>query len=177
MQIADFLRSNKEYKCAWLRRRAGIGVLGSGTDGMMVVCLVTDNGNYYGGTSYNSSTGIFYVRKFGAVGDGITDDTEAFKTASDMACLFESGVLLVPYSYSLMIQSTIFTVPCQSGFRINEISLQGGGLIDGRGKKWWDLPCRPHKGANRTTLSGPCYSPIVSESLCLISLLDSHSNH
>ncbi|THG12301.1 hypothetical protein TEA_001488 [Camellia sinensis var. sinensis] len=123
-----------------------------------------------------------------------------------MACLYESGVLLVPFSYSFMIQSTIFTGPCQSGFvfqvdgilmppdgpdlwpdsnsknqwlifyRINEISLQGGGLIDGRGKKWWDLPCNPHKGANRTTLSGPCDSPIVSESLCLISLPDSHSN-
>ncbi|KAI7983212.1 Polygalacturonase [Camellia lanceoleosa] len=144
-----------------------------------------------GGTSYNSSTGVFDVRKFGAVGDGITDDTEAFKTAWDMACLFESGVLLVPYSYSFVIQSTIFTGPCQSGFvfqvdgtlmlpdgpdlwpdsnskhqwlifyRINEISLQGGGLIDGRGKKWWDLPCKPHKGANRTTLSGPCDSPIA----------------
>ncbi|CAL5425857.1 unnamed protein product [Camellia sinensis] len=139
-----------------------------------------------GGTSYNSSTGVFDVRKFGAVGDRITDDTEAFKTAWDMACLFESGVLLVPFSYSFMIQSTIFTGPCQSGFvfqvdgtlmppdgpdlwpdsnsknqwlifyRINEISLQGGGLIDGRGKKWWDLPCKPHKGANRTTLSRPC---------------------
>ncbi|CAL5327096.1 unnamed protein product [Camellia sinensis] len=30
-------------------------------------------------------------------------------------------------------------------YRINEISLQGGGLIDGRGKKWGDLPCKPHK--------------------------------
>ncbi|GMP33417.1 hypothetical protein CsSME_00006743 [Camellia sinensis var. sinensis] len=119
-----------------------------------------------------------------------------------MGCLFESAVLLVPYRYSFMIQSTIFTGPCQSGFvfqvdgtlmppdgpdlwldsnskhqwlifyRINEISLQGGGLIDGRGKKWGDLPCKPHKGANRTTLSGPSYSPIVSESLCLISLPD-----
>ncbi|GMP87392.1 hypothetical protein CsSME_00039785 [Camellia sinensis var. sinensis] len=130
-----------------------------------------------GGTSYNSSTGVFDVRKF----------------AWDIACLFESGVLLVPFSYSFMIQSTIFTGPCQSGFvfqvdgtlmppdgpdlwpdsnsknqwlifyRINEISLQGGGLIDGRGKKWWDLPCKPYKGANRTTLSGPCDSPIVSD--------------
>ncbi|XVF22026.1 hypothetical protein REPUB_Repub12eG0138900 [Reevesia pubescens] len=47
-------------------------------------------------------------------------------------------------------------------YRINGMSLQGGGLIDGRGQKWLDLPCKPHKGINRTTLSGPCDSPIVS---------------
>ena len=30
-------------------------------------------------------------------------------------------------------------------FRINGMSLEGSGLIDGRGAKWWDLPCKPHK--------------------------------
>jgi hypothetical protein len=25
------------------------------------------------------------------------------------------------------------------------MSLEGSGLIDGRGQKWWDLPCKPHK--------------------------------
>jgi len=30
-------------------------------------------------------------------------------------------------------------------YRINEMSLQGGGVINGRGEKWWDLPCKPHK--------------------------------
>ncbi|PSS06072.1 Polygalacturonase [Actinidia chinensis var. chinensis] len=128
---------------------------------------------------------------FGAVGDGITDDTDAFKTVWDTACQVESGVLLVPNGYSFMIQSTIFTGPCQSGFvfqvdgtimppdgpglwpqniskrqwlvfyRINQMSLQGSGLIDGRGEKWWNLPCKPHKGVNGTTLPGPCDSPIA----------------
>ncbi|KAK9266703.1 hypothetical protein L1049_007356 [Liquidambar formosana] len=64
--------------------------------------------------SYNS-TGVFNVRTFGAIGDGITDDTEAFKATWDTACqVEESAVLLVPYGYSFMIQSTIFTGPCQS---------------------------------------------------------------
>ncbi|KAG8381968.1 hypothetical protein BUALT_Bualt05G0027700 [Buddleja alternifolia] len=31
-------------------------------------------------------------------------------------------------------------------FRVNEMSLQGGGLIDGRGEQWWELPFKPHKG-------------------------------
>ncbi|XP_022759654.1 polygalacturonase At1g48100 [Durio zibethinus] len=139
----------------------------------------------------NNSTGVFDVKKFGAVGDGVTDDTEAFKMAWDSACQVNSAVLHVPYGFSFMIQSTIFTGPCQGGlvfqvdgtlmppdgpdawpknnskhqwlvfYRINGMSLQGGGLINGRGQKWWDLPCKPHKGTNRTTLSGPCDSPIA----------------
>ncbi|KAG4119953.1 hypothetical protein ERO13_D11G111900v2 [Gossypium hirsutum] len=139
----------------------------------------------------NISTGVFDVRNFGAVGDGVTDDTEAFKMAWDSACQVNASVLHVPSGFSFMIQSTIFTGPCQGGlvfqvdgtlmppdgpedwpknsskrqwlvfYRINGMSLQGGGLIDGRGQKWWDLPCKPHKGINRTTLSGPCDSPIA----------------
>lgn len=143
---------------------------------------------YNDGNSYNS-TGLFDVRNFGAVGDGIADDTEAFKMAWDTACQSDSAVILVPYGFSFMIQSTIFTGPCQGGlifqidgtlmppdgpdswlknnsrrqwlvfYRINEISLQGGGLIDGRGEKWWNLPCKPHKGINGTSMPGPCDSP------------------
>ncbi|KAL0420166.1 UNVERIFIED_CONTAM: Polygalacturonase [Sesamum radiatum] len=139
----------------------------------------------------NKYNGIYDVRMFGAVGDGVTDDTEAFKTAWDSACQTDAGVLLVPYSYTFMIQSTIFTGPCESGFvfqvdgtimppdgpdswpknysrrqwlvfyRVDEMSLQGGGLIDGRGEQWWNLPCKPHKGANGTTLREPCDSPIA----------------
>ncbi|KAK1560667.1 hypothetical protein Q3G72_029468 [Acer saccharum] len=135
---------------------------------------------------------VFDVRKFGAIGDGLTDDTEAFKMAWDSACQEEdSAVLLVPYGSSFMIQSTIFTGPCQGGlvfqvdgtlmppdgpdswaqknskrqwlvfYRVKQMSLQGGGVIDGRGQKWWDLPCKPHKGINGTTLPGPCDSPIA----------------
>ncbi|KAL4603893.1 hypothetical protein ACB092_10G156000 [Castanea dentata] len=136
-------------------------------------------------------TGLFDVRNFGAVGDGVADDTEAFKMAWDTACQSDSAVILVPYGFSFMIQSTIFTGPCQAGlvfqidgtlmppdgpdswpknnsrrqwlvfYRINEMSLQGGGLIDGRGEKWWNLPCKPHKGINGTTVPGPCDSPIA----------------
>lgn len=29
-------------------------------------------------------------------------------------------------------------------YRISRMSLQGGGVIDGRGEKWWNLPCKPH---------------------------------
>ncbi|XP_024020047.1 polygalacturonase At1g48100 [Morus notabilis] len=137
-----------------------------------------------------NSSGVFDVRKFGAAGDGVTDDTDAFKMAWDTACQSDSAssLILVPKGFSFMIQSTIFTGPCKSSlvfqvdgtvmppdgpdswpnnssrrqwlvfYRINEMALQGGGLIDGRGQKWWDLPCKPHKGKNGT---GPCDSPIA----------------
>ncbi|KAG4981712.1 hypothetical protein JHK87_026461 [Glycine soja] len=148
----------------------------------------SDNENYH-----NASNSLFDVRTFGAIGDGITDDTESFKMAWDTACQSESPVkvILVPQGFSFVIQSTIFTGPCKGGlvlkvdgtlmppdgpeswpknnskrqwlvfFRINGMSLEGSGLIDGRGAKWWDLPCKPHKGPNGTTSPGPCDSPVA----------------
>ncbi|XVF05906.1 hypothetical protein REPUB_Repub06bG0002300 [Reevesia pubescens] len=146
--------------------------------------------------SYNANnpSSIFNVLDFGAIGDGMTDDTQAFKLAWDMACQNESAVLLVPDGHSFMLQSTIFTGPCKTAdivfqidgtimppdgpdswprnsskrqwlvfYRINGMAMQGGGLINGRGEKWWDLPCKPHKGINGTTMPGPgpCDSPVA----------------
>ncbi|KAJ0250094.1 Pectin lyase-like superfamily protein [Hirschfeldia incana] len=135
------------------------------------------------------------VRNYGAVGDGITDDTDAFKTAWDSACNNDKedntvSVLLVPFGLTFVIHSTIFTGPCRSyqyfqvdgtivprdgpeswpsGFnkrqwlvfyRVKGMALIGSGVIDGRGQKWWDLPCKPHRNINKTTtLTGPCESP------------------
>ncbi|KAM0960824.1 hypothetical protein ACFX13_026388 [Malus domestica] len=144
-------------------------------------------------TNPHHSSGAFDVRSFGAVGDGQTDDTAAFKMAWDTACQSDESAarILVPQGFSFMIQSTIFTGPCLGGlvlqvdgtlvppdgpeswpknisrhqwlvfYRVNEMSLQGGGVIDGRGEKWWNLPCKPHRGINGTTLPGPCDSPIA----------------
>ncbi|KAF9681459.1 hypothetical protein SADUNF_Sadunf05G0003700 [Salix dunnii] len=135
---------------------------------------------------------VYNVLSFGAVGDGLTDDTRAFKMAWDTACLQnESAILLAPDDYSFMIQPTIFTGPCKTTlafqidgtimppdgpeawpskmnnrqwlvfYKIKGMSMQGGGVIDGRGEKWWNLPCKPHKGANGTALPGPCDSPVA----------------
>ncbi|KAL9141131.1 hypothetical protein ABFS82_14G083200 [Erythranthe guttata] len=140
----------------------------------------------------NSSAAVFSVMSYGAVGDGVSDDTQAFKTAWDNACQSdESAVILVPKHYTFMIQSAIFTGPCKNGlvfqiegsmmppdgpnswpknfskrqwlvfYRINGMTMQGGGLIDGRGQKWWDLPCKPHKVKNGTIPPGPCDSPVA----------------
>lgn len=71
----------------------------------------------------NNSSGVFDVRTYGAIGDGISDDTEAFKTAWDTACQVDSAVILVPHGHSFMIQSTIFTGPCQSGLVLQVINV------------------------------------------------------
>ena len=67
---------------------------------------------------------VFNVRSFGAVGDGITDDTQAFNLAWDTACQAQgSRTLLVPNGHVFMIQSTIFTGPCKSGLTFKVMSL------------------------------------------------------
>nr|GEW84327.1 polygalacturonase At1g48100-like [Tanacetum cinerariifolium] len=143
-------------------------------------------------TDQSSTSKVFNVMSFGAIGDGVTDDTQGFKMAWDSACdSDEPATLLVPKHYTFLIQSTIFTGSCGYGivfqiegtimapdgprvwpkgmsmrqwlvfYRVNGMSLKGGGVIDGRGAKWWDLPCKPHKGPHGKTLPGPCDSPVA----------------
>ncbi|KAG4913848.1 hypothetical protein JHK85_055238 [Glycine max] len=135
---------------------------------------------------------VFNVKSFGAVGDGVSDDTEAFKLAWDAAChAEESGTLFVPKGHIFMIQSTTFTGPCNSKltfkvdgtiwppdgpdswplssrkrqwlvfYRINGMLMQGSGLIDGRGEKWWNLSYKSHKGANGAKQLGPGDRPVA----------------
>lgn len=68
------------------------------------------------------SDNIFNVRSFGAVGDGVADDTEAFKTAWVSACEASPAVVLVPAGFTFMIQSIIFTGPCQNGIVLQVIN-------------------------------------------------------
>lgn len=146
----------------------------------------SDNGNIT-----NVQVNVFDVRSFGALGDGLTDDTLAFKSAWDAACQAENARVLAPRGYTFLLQPLIFTGPCKNGvvfqlegsimppdgpeswpknsskrqwlifYRTHGLTLQGGGLIDGKGDNWWNLPCKPHKGINGTTMRGPCDSPVA----------------
>ncbi|KAI3974817.1 hypothetical protein MKX01_004875 [Papaver californicum] len=134
---------------------------------------------------------IFDVRYFGAVGDGWTDDTDAFTMAWKAACEVESSVLLAPEGYIFTINPTTFNGPCKPGLtfqvdgvlmppdgpyfwpksismaqwlvfiKVDHMTLTGNGIIEGNGEKWWELPCKPHRGPNGTTLPGPCESPAL----------------
>ncbi|KAJ4796986.1 Pectin lyase-like superfamily protein [Rhynchospora pubera] len=141
----------------------------------------------------NSSTIpiVFDVRSFGAIGNGSSDDTKAFRSAWKAACAVELAVLHVPSDGVFMVTSTIFSGPCQPGFvfqidgvlmppdgpdcwpqtdskkqwivfyRADGMTLKGEGTIEGNGENWWNLPCKPHRGPNGSTLPGPCDSPAL----------------
>lgn len=63
----------------------------------------------------STSDCIFDVTDFGAIGDGSTDDTNAFEEAWKAACKVESATVLAPSNYNFMITSTIFSGPCKPG--------------------------------------------------------------
>ncbi|KAK8555790.1 hypothetical protein V6N13_069871 [Hibiscus sabdariffa] len=139
----------------------------------------------------DTSDCIFDVTSYGAVGDGSSDDTAAFKEAWKAACAVESATILVPSDKVFMITSTIFSGPCKPGlvfqvdgvvmppegpdcwpkadsrkqwlvfYRLNDMKLTGNGIIEGNGDKWWELPCKPHRGPNGSSLPGPCDSPAM----------------
>ena len=59
------------------------------------------------------------VKDFGAVGDGVADDTDAIKTAWDTACADDGdGVVLAAAGYSFLVHTTVFTGPCQGSVTI-----------------------------------------------------------
>ncbi|KAK4373391.1 hypothetical protein RND71_008775 [Anisodus tanguticus] len=152
--------------------------------------IVPSDPSYGGGPTLNSDDNcIFDVTEYGAVGDGSTDDTDAFVAAWKAACQVESAVVLAPADRTFMITSTIFSGPCKPGlefrvngvlmppegpdcwpkedsnkqwlvfYRLDNMSFTGTGTIEGNGEKWWELPCKPHRGPNGSTLPGPCDSP------------------
>jgi hypothetical protein len=52
-------------------------------------------------------------------------------------------------------------------YKADGVSLTGAGLIDGKGQKWWDLPCKPHKVRTDIRLSDDELSVPETKLLCL----------
>ncbi|KAL6850435.1 hypothetical protein ACP4OV_021062 [Aristida adscensionis] len=102
-------------------------------------------------------------------------------------------VVLAAAGHSFLVHATVFAGPCQGSvtlqvdgtivapgdpetwpanskrkwlvfYRAHGVSLRGGGLIDGKGHKWWDLPCKPHTGTHGANANGSCDSPVVRDS-------------
>ncbi|KAL8121242.1 hypothetical protein AgCh_018110 [Apium graveolens] len=112
------------------------------------------------------SAATFHVLDFGAKGDGKTDDTRAFQAAWAAACKVEASTIVVPSAYVFVVGPVSFSGPyCRHdivfqldgtiiaptnfkafgsglfqwlGFsKLVGITIQGTGVIDGRGSIWW----------------------------------------
>ncbi|KAL8482483.1 hypothetical protein ACS0TY_028599 [Phlomoides rotata] len=128
--------------------------------------------------SDHSNKVLVNVDAFGAVGDGVSDDTQAFVDAWEQACSTPKSVFLVPEGQRYLVNATRFKGPCADkliiqidgtivapddpktwnpksprtwlGFYdLNNVFFQGNGVIDGSGSKWWAASCKRNK-------SNPC---------------------
>ncbi|KAI8527081.1 hypothetical protein RHMOL_Rhmol12G0048100 [Rhododendron molle] len=129
-------------------------------------------------TSEKVSKVLVNVDGFGAVGDGVSDDTQAFVKAWKLACNTSNSVFLVPNGRRYLVNATRFRGPCSHNFivqiegtivapdepknwdpknpriwldffNLTGVLFQGGGVIDGSGSKWWAASCKRNK-------SNPC---------------------
>ncbi|XP_056693960.1 polygalacturonase isoform X2 [Spinacia oleracea] len=116
---------------------------------------------------------IFNVDDYGAKGDGNTDDTLAFQKTWEQACSSSGGVLMVPSNKNYLLKQITFSGPCNSDTtvqisgtilaskdrsdfekdkrhwlifkKIDNLSFEGGGVIDGNGEIWWENSCKINK--------------------------------
>ncbi|KAL5552865.1 hypothetical protein UlMin_040266 [Ulmus minor] len=116
----------------------------------------------------NGGHSAFNVLNFGAKGDGSTDDTKAFQAAWASACKVEASTILVPADYQFLVGPISFSGPyCAPNIvfqlegtilaptdakpwgkgilqwlefsKLRGITVQGSGIIDGRGSGWWQI--------------------------------------
>ncbi|KAK9669516.1 hypothetical protein RND81_13G136300 [Saponaria officinalis] len=122
---------------------------------------------------------IVNVDNFGAVGDGLSDDTQAFSRAWKQACSTPKSVFFVPKRRTYLVNATIFAGPCADRLTVKidgtivapadpnhwdhvkfgriwlvfsnltGVLFKGKGVIDGSGSQWWASSCK----RNRTN---PC---------------------
>ncbi|KAM7505483.1 hypothetical protein LguiB_004387 [Lonicera macranthoides] len=113
------------------------------------------------------------VDDFGAKGDGKADDTQAFRKAWKKACSTKGATFVVPKGKTYLLKPITFEGPCKSklifkiygrivasGDRsdynkdrtkwlrfdsVNNLQVEGGGVINGNGNVWWKHSCKINK--------------------------------
>ncbi|XP_031263433.1 probable polygalacturonase At1g80170 [Pistacia vera] len=115
---------------------------------------------------------VLFVADFGAKGDGLHDDTEAFENAWKLACSSRIRIVIViPAEYTSLIRPIDFFGPCKSKVTlvisgtivapkdpdawkglnhrkwlffhgVNLLTVEGGGTINGMGWEWWARSCK-----------------------------------
>lgn len=126
---------------------------------------------------------------FGAVGDGVANDTQALVDAWSAACATGDHTFLhVPAAKSYLVWPVTLAGPCREEIKlfisgnivapespdewpeggggggewlhfvgVSDLTLSGGGVIDGRGHRWWARSCKAKHNAteNCTTQAAP----------------------
>ncbi|KAK1386630.1 Endo-polygalacturonidase [Heracleum sosnowskyi] len=113
------------------------------------------------------------VKSHGAKGDGKSDDTKAFKKAWDEACSSSGAVFVVPENKEYLLKQIRFEGPCEAAMTVqikgtllasddrgdykkdkrhwlifdsvDDLVVEGGGVIDGSGEIWWKNSCKVNK--------------------------------
>ncbi|XP_068303859.1 probable polygalacturonase At1g80170 [Pyrus communis] len=122
---------------------------------------------------------VLSVGEFGAKGDGVTDDSQAFKNAWEIACSIPVRTrILIPAGSTYLFHPVHIAGPCRSKVTlmisgtviapedpdtwiglnrrkwlyfhgVNHLTVEGGGTINGMGQEWWARSCK-------TNSSNPC---------------------
>ncbi|KAK6912192.1 Glycoside hydrolase, family 28, partial [Dillenia turbinata] len=118
---------------------------------------------------------VISVLNYGAKGNGLNDDTQAFQDAWDLACMNSSRAeVLIPAGRTYLVLPIDFAGPCRSkvilrisgtivapkdpdvwkGLNplkwlyfhgVRHLTVEGGGEINGMGEEWWARSCKTNK--------------------------------
>ncbi|KAG6516357.1 probable polygalacturonase At1g80170 [Zingiber officinale] len=146
---------------------------------------------------------VYDVLRYGAKGNGRTDDSRAFLNAwRDVCADRDNPTLLIPYRARFLVKGLTFQGKCSSSVtvkidgdivapewfwtneyvslmafhNVNRLTVVGGGEIDGKGKIWWDCFNRKEgKCVNRPNIMSFAFCNDLT--LRGIALRDSPSKH
>ncbi|ONK79171.1 uncharacterized protein A4U43_C01F3650 [Asparagus officinalis] len=132
---------------------------------------------------HNSNSTHYDIRTFGAVGDGVSDDSEALIEAWKAACKVYGATVEIPSGLNFLLRPVTLQGPCMphlilqidgtllappsvaswsksSLFQwinlkwVSDFTIQGNGTLDGQGSSWWSLSATP-QSTNKETTSSP----------------------
>lgn len=126
----------------------------------------------FSASNRSRSKRVFFVGDFGAKGDGVSNDTQAFTDAWKMACSFPARTrVIIPAGFTYLVHPVDLSGPCKSRITlnisgtivapkdpahwkslnprkwlyfhgINHLTIDGGGTINGMGRRWWARSCK-----------------------------------
>lgn len=159
----------------------------------VISALVYTGLSLQGECNITDTAPVFNVDSYGAKGNGVSDDSQAFLAAWNAACESSSdSVFLVPNGKSYLVKPINFNGPCKSDHltaqisgriiaphdpcrwnlqernewlmfsKVQGLTINGGGIIDGTGQKWWDGDC--DRDQNHMCLNIPTAFVVYSSS-------------